>query len=784
MAHESPDEKPIHIRRESYPELTYPAIPSLPARTYGDSEEDSIHLLDYWHVLLARRWTILAVFATIVTITAIATFKQTPIYRASTTIQIDRENSNVLSFKDVYQIESATDDTLQTQYKVLASRSLARGVIDQLHLDREEAFKPAEGGISLSSYLTPVLDLFSPPPTASGEPDRMRPLIDTYLGGLTVAPVRQARLVVVNFESKDPKLATRIVNAHAKHYIEQNFQFKLDATHDAERFLQAEVNKLKGTVENSEDRLQAYSREKQILITEQGQNTATDQLTRLQEAYNKTQEDLVQKKSYYDLIEEGQGDVLPQLLTNPLIAELSSKLAEQEKEESRLRVQFGEKWPARERILSEIETIRKRIREEKDRIINTATAEYTASASRQRTYHVALEAQRALVETLNQDFIQYNILKREADSNKQVYDSLLQSQKQASVSASLRASNIRIVDPAEVPDRPVKPRKALNLALGALMGMVFGVGLAFFQEYLDNSMKSPDDVARFLKLPTLGTIPNLQSLSEKGAYGYGYGYGLKKAAKELNKTTEKIPLELISHGSPSSLMAEAYRSMRTSLLLSSADHAPQVVLVTSAVPSEGKTVTAINTAISLTQTGKRVVLVDGDMRKPRVHSVFALGNVPGLSSFLTGSAVLKDVLHESPVPNLFILPCGIIPPNPGELILSSRFAQLLQVLRQYFDYVVIDSPPVANVSDARVLASSADAAILVVKAFSTSRHLAKRAADLLMQSRVRNIGVILNDLDVHARTNYYSNYSGRYYYPSNYGTPQTENRPDAGGKDS
>jgi capsular exopolysaccharide synthesis family protein len=610
---------------------------------------------------------------------------------------------------------------------------------------------------------------------SSEEPDQIRPLVDTYLSSLSVAPVRLARLVVVSFESKDPKLATRIVNAHAKHYIEQNFQFKIEATHEAERFLQDEVNKLKGKVEAAEDKLQAYSREKQIFITEQGQNTATDQLTRLQEEYNKKQEVLVQKKSYFDLIEEGRGDTLPQLANNQLIAELSSKLADQEKEDSRLRITYGPEWGARKQIISQIETLKKRIREEKDKIIDTAKAEYTAADRQERTYHAALEGQRKLVETLNQDFIHYNILKRDADSVKQLYDSLLQRQKEASVSASLRATNIRIVDPAEVPERPVKPRKALNLALGALMGMVFGVGLAFFQEYLDNSLKSPDDVTRFLNLPTLGTIPNLQSLSEKHSYGSGYGYGTKNPAKEVSKTAEKVSLELISHGSPSSLMAEAYRSARTSMLLSSADHPPQVVLITSAVPSEGKTVTAINTAISLTQTGKRVVLIDADMRKPRVHSVFALGNAMGLSSFLTGSAVLKDVLHESSVPNLFVLPCGIIPPNPGELILSTRFTQLMQVLRQYFDYVVIDSPPVANVSDARVLASSADAAILVVKAFSTSQHLAQRAADLLRQSRIRNIGVILNDLDVHARTGYYSSYSGRYYYPSNYGTPPPPN---------
>lgn len=769
MSHENPAEKPVHIRRESYPELTYPAIPSTPARSYGDDDESSVHLLDYWHVLLSRRWTILAVFATIITVTAIATFKQIPMYRASATIQIDRENQNVLSFKEVYGIESGTDDALRTQFKVLESRSLARKVIDELHLDREKEFQPTEKG-SLTSYFAPIMDLFSsPPPPSSEEPDQTRLLIDRYADSLDVQPVRQARLAVISFEAKDPKLATQIVNAHADLYIEQNFQFKIDATHKAERFLQDEVNKLQAQVEKADDALQDYAREKQIFITEQGQNTVTDQLTRLQEEYNRKQEVLVQKKTAYEQIEGGRGDTLPQLRTNLLINELTSKLADQAKEESRLRITYGEEWPARKQIASQIETIEKRIRDEKDKIIEAAKDEYTNADRQERIYFAALEDQRRKVEALNQDFVKYNILKREADSVKLTYDSLLQSQKQASVSASLKATNIRVVDPAEVPDRPVKPRKAMNLALGALMGLAFGVGLAFFQEYLDNSLKSPDDVSRFLNLATLGTIPNLQSLTER--HSRAYGYGLKKADTEQNKLAEKLPLELISHGSPTSLMAEAYRSARTSLLLSSADSAPRVVLITSAVPSEGKTVTAINTAISLTQTGSRVVLIDGDMRKPRVHSVFALGNVPGLSSFLTGAAVLKDVLHESNVPNLFVLPCGIIPPNPGELILSSRFAQLLQVLRQYFDYVVIDSPPVANVSDARVLASSADAVILVIKAFSTSRHLAKRAAELLSHSRVRNLSVILNDLDVHARTGYYSNYSGRYYYPSNYGTP-------------
>jgi polysaccharide biosynthesis transport protein len=765
-----PDQKPIPVNRERYPELIYPAPVPMPRPPIDvESERDEMPVLDYWRVLVVRRWTIFAVLATAIVITFIYTFKQTPIYQASTTLQIERENPNILSFKDVIEVDNTADDTLQTQYKILESRALARKVIEELRLDRVEEFapKPKKSGL-ISSYLPLLTNLFRSPGTptdSSGESDHVRPFIDAYLGSLSVSPVRQARLVQVSFESSNPKLAADIINAHAKYYKEQNLQFKWDATQDASDFLQEQLSTLRANLEKAEDRLQAYSREKQILFTDEGKNnTATEKLKQLEEEYTKAQTERFQKEAYSGLIRLGSADSLPQITSNALIANLTAKLVDLQKEESDLAVTFSPDYPRRKRLRNQIEEIQRAIDGERDKIIQTVQADYSASLERERLTRDALEQQRSVVNNLNQESIQYAILKREADSFKQLYDGLQTRLREAQVSAGLRASNIRVVDPAETPRSPVRPSKRLNLMLGSMLGLAFGIALAFFQEYLDSSLKSPDDVQRFLKVPSLGTIPNMQSLSK----GRPYAYSSNKSNQRepiLKEELEKTPPELITHAAPSSVMSEAYRSVRTSLLLSLPERTPRVVLVTSAVPSEGKTVTAINIAVSLTQTGSRVVLVDADMRKPRIHSVFSIGNLPGLTSFLTGSANLKDVIHDMGPPNLHLLPCGVIPPNPAELIQSGRFNHLVQVLRQYFDYVVLDSPPLANVSDARILAVNAEATLLVVKAFSTSRYVTKRAVEHLQELKARNIAVILNDLDVRMRGNY-SYYSDRYYYPS------------------
>jgi succinoglycan biosynthesis transport protein ExoP len=767
MPDEPQEHRHLPARYPQYPEPQHPA-PQHDVFGYPGEDEDTIHLRDYWRVLVVRRWTILAVLLTVVTITAIQTYKQVPIFQATTRIQIDRENPNILAFQDVYEIESTTDDALQTQFEILGARSLARLVIEDLRLTEHPEFQPGEPSLR-STLISSVTNIFSteaditPPPP--GEDAKLRGTINAYLGRLTVSPVRLSRLVDVSFQSPDPDFAVRVINAHANHYREQNFQFKTDATQLASEFLSDTVEGMQFDLEAAETRLQEYSVANDILFTGDGLNTAMAKLQQLETEYLQAQADRIQKESYNRLIESGGENVLPQLMTNLLITDLSSSLANLQREEAELAVTFKPAHPRRQRIRSQIEENERSINGERQRIVSTLRSEYEASVQTEESFRKTVESQLDIVNQINAELIQYGILRRQADSNQQLYDGLLMRLSEAQVSTGLRATNIRIVDRAELPSSPVRPRKALNLALGLMGGLTFGVGLAFFQEYMDNTVKSPDDVARYLHVPTIAAVPRRDALKGKSSYGH-YGLQNKPSGNGSNSIQpSSSPIELISFDSPNSVMAEAYRSMRTSLLLSSADHPPQTVMVTSALPSEGKTVTAVNMAISLTQTGARVALVDADMRKPRIHSIFALGATPGLSAALTGSIGLKEVLHEVSVPNLFVLPCGVIPPNPAELLMSKRFQQLLTALREYFDYVVIDSPPVSNVADARILGRMADATLVVVKAWSTPRSVAEHAIDSLINAQTHLAGVVLNDIDMRIKgyDSYQSGYSGQYY---------------------
>jgi polysaccharide biosynthesis transport protein len=760
-------EKPVHVARDRYPEAMYPQIINATGGEYPNDEE--VHLLDYWRIIVARRWTVAAILSTVVLLTGIYTFRQTPIYRATSSIQIDKENQNILSFQDVYQIETADYDTLQTQFEVLKSRTLARRVIEDLKLDETEEFKRAEPGAlsAISNYIQENL-LPKPAPKSAPEPDRLRPLIDAYTTKLMVTPVRSARLVNISFDSKDPELAAQVINSHAQLFIDQNIEYKIQATQKASQFLEQNLVTLKGKLEAAEDKLQEYSQQNQILFTDEGKNTATEKLRQLEEAYTKAQEDRINKESYYRPVQTGVTDSLPQLINNTLIADLSAKLVDLRRQDSELEVTFQPEYPARRRLSGQIAQIRNSIDLEKARVVAMIEAEYSASQTREGLLAGELAQQREIVNKINEDIIQYNIYKGEVDSLKQLHDGLQKRLKEASVSAGLTASNIRIVDRAEVPPFPVRPLKMVNGMLGLLAGLVLGVGLAFFLEYLDNTIKEPEDVSRYLNLPTLGMIPKLASLLGGKGYGYGhYGdykaYGARGAVAKVSGDKSQN-VDLIVHEAPSSLMAEAFRSLRTSLLLSSSGHPPRRIVVTSAAPSEGKTTTALNLAISLTQTGSRVVLIDADMRKPRIQVALSLSNAVGLSAFLAGASTLKDIIHKTPVPGLMAIPCGVTPPNPSELILSDGFRKMLEALAEYFDYIVLDSPPVGNVSDARILAAEADATILVIKAFSTSRHQAREAVAHLTNAQARVRGVVLNDVDVRRR----SHYSGHSYYRTYY----------------
>jgi capsular exopolysaccharide synthesis family protein len=388
-----------------------------------------------------------------------------------------------------------------------------------------------------------------------------------------------------------------------------------------------------------------------------------------------------------------------------------------------------------------MQTIQKRIDGEIGRIIRGIRNDYESSLRKESLLRRAFEQQKSRVLEMKEKAIQYNILKREADTNKELYKGLLQRMKEAGVSAGIMASNIQIVDQAELPTKPYKPNKRLNLLLAAVVGLFLGVGLAFFFEILDNTVKTPEDLEQLIRLPSFGMVPEISS-----------------ERRRRLESGDSYPVELVTHGHPKSMLSEAYRNIRTSILLSFSEKPPKRIVISSPNPFEGKTTTAINTAIALSQTGAEVIIIDSDMRKPRIHKTFNGDNGVGLSNFLSGNADLDSVIKKSDIPNLYYIPSGPIPPNPSELIGSKLFKSMMESLGERFAHIVLDSPPVLGFADALILTTSVDGVILVVLGGKTPRETLQRAKEVLHQVNAKILGVVINRIDIQ-RSDY-----GYYYY--------------------
>ena len=421
-------------------------------------------------------------------------------------------------------------------------------------------------------------------------------------------------------------------------------------------------------------------------------------------------------------------------------------------------------YPEMKRLKNQMETIQKRLDAEIHQIIAGIKMEYDSSLRKESLLRKAFEEQKAKAMEMKQKAIQYNILKREADTNKELYKGLLQRMKEAGVSAAITASNIQVLDQAEPPARPHRPNKQLNLLLAAVIGLFLGVGMAFFFEYLDNTVKTPDDVEEMVGLPSFGMVPEIS-----------------QERRNLLAAGKSYPVELITHGHPKSMLSEAYRNIRTSILLSFSEKPPKIIVVSSPNPAEGKTTTAINTAIALSQTGGRVILIDADMRKPRIHNIFAKDNGIGLSSFLSGNIQLESIIRSSKIPNLSYIPSGPIPPNPSELLGSTLFKNMIQSLGNQFDQILLDSPPVLGFADSTILSTLVDGVILVVVGGKTPKENLQRAKEMLFQVDARILGVVINRVDI--RRSVYGSYYHRYHYYYGDGKKKKELPPSTEEKD-
>jgi capsular exopolysaccharide synthesis family protein len=739
------------------PSEGYYQLPPPPGYAYAPpQEEKEINLRDYWKVIRKRRWTIIASFLIVVITTAVGTLTMRPIYRGTTAIQINKENPQIVDFKEIFAVNTMDMDYYQTQYKVLESRSLARRVIQSLKLSEHPEFLPKpETPFQKwkSNLLNPVFGLFtSSNKNSNGEKDpsgseKETSLVNQFLGKLKIEPIRNSRLVKIHFDSNYPELSGQVPNTLATNYIQQNLGSRFIATQQAKEWLTGQLEDLKAKVERADEALQAFGSKHDIISLEENENVTMRRLTELNEALTKVESDRMAKEALFKQTKDRNSDSIPSILENKLIMDLKQAYIQLEAQYMKLSETYKPEYPEMLRLKNQMQTIQKRLDGEISKIIAAIRNDYELGLRREALLRQAFEQQKAKVMEMKEKAIQYNILKREADTNKELYKGLLQRMKEAGISAGIMASNIQVVDQAEFPTRPHKPNKQLNLLLAVVVGLFLGVGLAFFFEYLDNTVKTPEDVEQLIRLPSFGMVPEIS-------------YERKK---RMEKGTS-YPVELVTFGHPKSMLSEAYRNIRTSILLSFPEKPPKKIAISSPNPAEGKTTTVINTAIALSQTGARVLIIDADLRKPRVHRVFNGENGVGLSNFLSGHAALESIIKKTDIPNLSYIPSGPIPPNPSELIGSNLFKSMMQSLGERFDHLVLDSPPVLGFADAIILSTSVDGIILVVLGGKTPRETLQRAKEILYQVNAKILGVVINRVDIQRSDYGYYYYRYHYYY--------------------
>jgi polysaccharide biosynthesis transport protein len=731
-------------------------------RIYPELVSQESALGEYVRVLAKRKWTILACLVTIFSLVAIASLKMTPVYEASGSIAINKADSGLVNFNNspTFNVDYYDPSELETEVKILQSDLLALQVVKELALDR----RPEFGG--KTAALPSTLDLAPDPLQA--DTGRTSALLSSFRGALRVTLAPNTHIIEVHYRSPDKDLAASVVNTVMTTYTENNFKSRFDSTMQASDWLSKQLVDLQMKVETSQEKLVHYQKEHEILGIDEKQNITTSKLDELNKALTAAESERMDKESVYRLVQAGDTDTIasaasaldsaagPQSASS-LLETLRAKQADLKIQAADLSTQFGPSYPKLAQITNQEHEIDSQILVETKKISGKIKGQYMAAVQRESMLHDALEKQKQEANKLNESAIEYSLLKRDLDTNRQLYEGLLEKLKEAGVSAGLRSNNFRIVDVARVPTAPIEPNIPRNLSFAFMLGLTSGVGLAFLLEGLDNTVRTTEQAQMISGLPPLGMIPLGSRSAREGA-----------GAKRLVIATSKEAVELITQVRPQSQMAESYRALRTSLLLSNLGAPPKVIMVTSALPQEGKTTTSINCAVVLAQKGIRVLLIDADLRRPSIHKTLGMGPRSGLSNVLTGSATLEQAISRSSIlPNLNILPAGTPPPNPAELLASPNMRDVLEKLRGEYDHIVVDTPPTLSVTDAVVLSPRADAIVLVIRSGQTTKQALRRSRDILMQVNAKVSGVLLNAVDLSSPDYYYYyEYQGKYarYY--------------------
>jgi succinoglycan biosynthesis transport protein ExoP len=720
------------------------------SRGYGYRELDAwspeesvgefrVDLLAYWRLLLKHRLLIAAIFTLAIILGGAVSLLMTPIYTASTTLQIDREAARVMNTGDVEPREAMVqgEEFFQTQYGLLKSRSLAERVIDQLGLARSDAFL-AQMGVKGGEHQSRS--------SATAHRNAVLKAVQDHLG---VSPIRGSRLVTVSFSSPDAVLSARVANAFGEAFIQTNLDRRFESSSYARTFLESRIAQTKAKLEDAERQLVAYASEQQIINVKDGTGGAAQSLTAtnlssMNSALAVAKAARVTAEAKWRQASTGALMGLPEVLQNPTIQQLTQERAKLNSEyQQKLRL-FKPDFPEMLQLKAQLDELDRQIAAISGNIKASVQNQYLTSVNEERALQGQVNGLKGDVLNLSERSIKYNILQRELDTSRTLYDGLLQRYKEVGVTGGITTNNISIVDRADVPAKPSKPRLGLNLALAAMLGAGLGILAAFLFEVLDESVTTPDEVESKLGLPVLGAIPLL-------------GKGIE-------------PLHAMSD--VRSNFAEAYYSLRTALQFSTADGVPRTLLVTSSRPSEGKSTTALAIAKNLARVGLRVLLIDADLRKPSLHRLLGVSSDVGLSSVLAGAASFTEAVVATTDRNLMAIPAGPLPPNPAELLSGPRVRGVLTEAQAHFDHIVIDGPPVLGLADAPILSSIVSGTVVIVESRGTRRGQARGALRRLAMAKGKVLGVILTKFKANA-----SGYGGYdYAYDYAYGTNGDQKR--------
>jgi|RhiMethySRZTD1v2_1073278.scaffolds.fasta_scaffold19330_5 capsular exopolysaccharide synthesis family protein len=723
----------------------------------GSSERSLLHLRDYGRVLSERRAIVLTCLVLVVLFTTTFTFLATPLYRATTTIQVERQGPGVLAFSDMAAMDYYDyQDFYQTQYKILGSQTVLRLAAERLDLPNRPEYATRTGS-PIRRWITALRSSVSGD-SADLEPQDPMVVAAKFIdGGLSIEPVRNSKLVKITFIDRSRELSADVANAVAEAYEQFNTDARFTTTKQAGEFLTKQVARLQGDIQTQERTLQKYAAQNEILALSAGsQDISEKALSDINTKYVEAKGRLAVAQARYDAVSRGSADSLPEVLTSPLILELKKQYAEVERRHSQMAERFKPDWPPLQQLQEELDGAKNRLATETDAIArqvrSVAKADYAKTQAEVENFSGQVNSQKGEVQRVGRDAIQYASLKAEIETKRKMLNDLLTRQNETETTRGLtRATNIRVVDRAEAPRGPFKPNKKLNLALSLIFGLGLGGATAFLFNYLDNTVKSEHDIQRYAGVPALGFVPLYQPLH--AVEGDGTAEPPQRSQYEA---------DLACHADSRSSFAEAFKSLRTSFLLASPERPPRHVVVTSCEPLDGKSTVATNLAIALTQIGRRVVMVDADLRRPRLHKVLGLSNEIGVSSFLSGNAPAEDLIQDTTIPNLFAITSGPVPPNPSELLASAALEALLKSLEELgpFDHVFVDSPPLLQMADAVLLADRMEATIIVAREGRTVNAALASGVRRLRQSRARILGAVLNAV--------VEKFGGYYYYRYKY----------------